>query len=284
MKLQYLGTAAAEGIPALFCNCPVCKKSREAGGRNYRSRAQALVNDDLLLDFGPDTYWHVCRFGLDLTKVRACLITHGHEDHFLPSDIAFREHGYAYLRGDFDDDDAGAPPLEVYLSAETLNHPNYQNYVEKLRTDAAFALHPVRAFEPFSVGGYTVTALTAHHAPGFGALIYIISDGKSTLLYAHDTGLFPEDTMAYLEKNRPRFDFVSFDCTGAIHQCGQRHMNLRDNIEMRRRLEALGCVDEKTVCCCNHFSHNGRATYDEFVPIAEKAGFLVSFDGMQTEF
>ncbi len=28
MKLQYLGTAAAEGIPALFCNCPVCTAAR----------------------------------------------------------------------------------------------------------------------------------------------------------------------------------------------------------------------------------------------------------------
>lgn len=28
MKLQYLGTAAAEGIPALFCSCPVCTAAR----------------------------------------------------------------------------------------------------------------------------------------------------------------------------------------------------------------------------------------------------------------
>ena len=29
MKLTYLGTAAAEGLPALFCNCEFCQKARE---------------------------------------------------------------------------------------------------------------------------------------------------------------------------------------------------------------------------------------------------------------
>ena len=31
MKLTYLGTAAAEGLPALFCNCEFCQKARELG-------------------------------------------------------------------------------------------------------------------------------------------------------------------------------------------------------------------------------------------------------------
>ena len=31
MKIQYLGTAAAEGIPAIFCECETCKKTRELG-------------------------------------------------------------------------------------------------------------------------------------------------------------------------------------------------------------------------------------------------------------
>ena len=33
MKLQYLGTAAAEGWPALFCNCSACIKAKELGGK-----------------------------------------------------------------------------------------------------------------------------------------------------------------------------------------------------------------------------------------------------------
>ena len=55
MKLQYFGTAAAEGWPALFCGCDACRRAREAGGRNIRTRSQALIDDKLLIDFPADT-------------------------------------------------------------------------------------------------------------------------------------------------------------------------------------------------------------------------------------
>ena len=45
MKIKYLGTAAYEGVPALFCRCEVCRGSRAAGGRNVRSRQQAILDD-----------------------------------------------------------------------------------------------------------------------------------------------------------------------------------------------------------------------------------------------
>ena len=38
MKIAYLGTSAAEGIPALFCHCDVCKYARKYKGKNIRTR------------------------------------------------------------------------------------------------------------------------------------------------------------------------------------------------------------------------------------------------------
>ena len=49
MKIKYLGTAAAEAFPAIFCNCKYCEEARELGGKNIRTRSQSLVNDDLLI-------------------------------------------------------------------------------------------------------------------------------------------------------------------------------------------------------------------------------------------
>ena len=66
MNLQYFGTAAAEAVPAPFCECPVCQAARQKGGRNVRTRSQALVEGRLLLDFPPDTYLHVLNYGLRL--------------------------------------------------------------------------------------------------------------------------------------------------------------------------------------------------------------------------
>ena len=56
MKLTFLGTAAAEGFPAIFCNCEYCKEARKLGGKNIRSRSQTLINDDLLIDLPADSY------------------------------------------------------------------------------------------------------------------------------------------------------------------------------------------------------------------------------------
>jgi phosphoribosyl 1,2-cyclic phosphate phosphodiesterase len=50
MKLLFLGTAAAEGFPGLFCNCASCREARALGGKNLRMRSSLLINEDLLID------------------------------------------------------------------------------------------------------------------------------------------------------------------------------------------------------------------------------------------
>ena len=54
MILTFLGTAAAEGYPNPFCRCKNCERSRVLGGPSLRKRSSALINDDLLIDLGPD--------------------------------------------------------------------------------------------------------------------------------------------------------------------------------------------------------------------------------------
>ena len=68
MKLTYLGTAAAEGFPALFCHCPHCNEARNLGGKSIRTRSQALINDDLLIDLPADTYHHMLKNGIEGDK------------------------------------------------------------------------------------------------------------------------------------------------------------------------------------------------------------------------
>ena len=86
MKIQYLGTAAAEGYPALFCQCDSCERARELGGKDIRTRCQALVDDKILIDFPADTYMHALLHGFCLDKIETCLITHNHSDHLYPAD------------------------------------------------------------------------------------------------------------------------------------------------------------------------------------------------------
>ncbi len=279
MKIKYLGTSAAEGVPALFCFCDVCKKSAEAGGRNIRTRSQAVIDDKLLIDFPADTYLHILNYGLDLKEVQHCLITHAHPDHLYPLDIDMRRGCFAYPKTP-----NGHIPLTFYASKKSGE--GIVRIIEDNRLDekANVRFQRVKPFEPFEAGGYIATALKADHARELEPVFYAVSDGKKTLLYAHDTGYFPEDTWEYLERTKPYFDFVSLDCTGCVFNYRQGHMGIDTCTEVKNRLLEIGVADDKTVWCLHHFSHNGLVTYDEFVPEAEKKGFLVSYDSMEYEF
>lgn len=95
MRIQYLGTAAAEGFPGVFCNCEYCRIARSDLNKELRTRSQALIDNDLLIDFGPDTYWHSLRFGLDLSAVKYVLVTHSHTDHFYAQELVNRGGNFA---------------------------------------------------------------------------------------------------------------------------------------------------------------------------------------------
>ena len=96
MKIKFLGTAAAEGCPAVFCNCENCKKAARLGGKDLRTRSQILVNNDLLVDLPPDTYYHKMAYSLDLSAVKTLLVTHSHMDHFYPMELSMRGACYAH--------------------------------------------------------------------------------------------------------------------------------------------------------------------------------------------
>ena len=275
MKIKYMGTAAAEGIPALFCSCETCRKARALGGRNIRMRSQALVDDTLLLDLGPDLLAHSIRFGIDLTSLQHCLVTHDHEDHFYECSLHY------IRRGCF-----STPPenwmFRVYANAEIIQK------VDAISISSGGQLKGicVEPFQPFAVGKYTVAALKALHGCK-DPYVYVISDGSKTLLYAHDSDIFPQETWEYLERTGVRFDLVSMDCTeGAMENIPyQGHMCLGYNRIFRPKLMEIGAADEKTVFISNHFSHNGKdACYDDYAPQAEKEGILTSYDGLEIEF
>ena len=75
MEVVYLGTGAAEGIPALFCECEFCRRAR-TGKEKIRSRAQILIDGELSIDFPPDAFYHNAAFGAELSKIRYLLVTH----------------------------------------------------------------------------------------------------------------------------------------------------------------------------------------------------------------
>ena len=275
MRIKYLGTAAAEGIPALFCDCDVCKKSMKLGGRNIRTRSQAIIDNTLLIDFPPDTYWHFIQHKLPMDEITNCLVTHSHQDHLYELDIFMRKKGFANFK-------EPRPALNFYTGKDGVKRIN--EVINSNNMSEAKA-HLVKSGDVFNVQGYTVTAIEASHAKESTPLVYIIEkDGKS-VFYSNDTSEYFESSWEILKKFGKPISLISLDCTeGDKHIEYIGHMNLKRCIALREKLKTVGVADENTIFVLNHFSHNGgNATYDDFVKKAAEHNFLVSYDGMEIE-
>lgn len=273
MKLQYLGTAAAEGVPAMFCECAVCKASFE--GRNIRTRSQALIDGRLLIDFPPDTYMHMLNYGIPLYSISSCLITHSHSDHLYAADLEMRCTGMAH---------ADCAPLTLYGTAPAGQ--KIKEIIDRYGLDKQNRVffEEITPFTTYHIEGYAVTPLKAYHDPATHPVIYHISDGEKSMLYCNDTGWLPDETFDWLEKHALALDFISLDCTCALLKgCRNGHMSFDVNVKLTDKLKESGALRPDALMCSHHFSHNGLATYDQMVKEAEKYGFLVSYDGMNIE-
>lgn len=271
MNLKYYGTAAAEAIPALYCSCPLCEQARRAGGKEVRARHLSTVDGDIEFDIGPDLFYQIRVLGLELRKVRHLVITHSHEDHFDLNSLNLRAAPFSL---------ALDAPLEIIGSLETIKLARC--FMEGGIHLRGLIPRIAAPYEPLMLDGGTVlTALPANHAPGLGAMIYLLERRGKKLLYAHDTGpLFPE-VIRFLAGRG--LDGVSLDCTGVYHGAGAHHMQLSTCEDTARELSSNGGLKKGAVLVISHFSHGGGALHAQLEGEAAKRGWVAAFDGMEIE-
>ncbi len=284
MKLQFLGTGAAEGAPAMFCNCETCKELRRRGEEEFHTRAQFLIDGALGIDFPPDAYYHALRFGVDLSAIRHLLVTHSHMDHFYAHDFILR--GYKYA-------DNPDQPMTIYGNAEVVRVFNECTRRELKPTVAKnFRVVEAFPFTSFACGeenAYTVTPLLAQHSKEESAFVYLIEKGEKTYLHLTDTGRLPQRTLefleSYLKKKDKQVDFVTFDCTFLTGTGGEtsRHMGLEDNLVMQRAFLEKSIANEYTRYAITHYSHNSEPLSEKIKRACEPYGYIPTFDGTTVE-
>ena len=276
MKIKFLGTAAAEGVPGMFCHCKTCEYVRQHRGKDIRTRSQSLINDDLLIDFPADTYMHVLHGELNLHNIHHLIITHHHSDHFYPEDFTMRANGMATLCDD--------NPFCIYAVDTIINSLEKDEIMRMMIKQGRFKLFKIIPFIPFEANGYKITPLEADHPNATNPLIYLIQKEGKTLLYGHDTGMLPPKTREFLVKTKPTIDLVTLDCCYGLSKCEKNHMGIEACIKEFNWLKENDLINDKTIKVINHFSHNINPLQHILEEHASPLGIKVSYDGLAIEF
>lgn len=284
MKLTFLGTSSAEGHPNPFCICRHCEEARAYGGRAIRYRASALIDDQLLIDFGPDLNAASNTLGIPLAGIRYAAQTHPHDDHFYTGNF-FNRSVHCMVEG--------AHHIQYTVSATTaaifrdisqqwrreaddVDNDHYPT----LRTD--LVIH--RDWDTVTLGPYSLLAIPASHAPGLEAHIFgIRRESGPALLYATDTGPMPDGVWERVRGEGWTFGTVVMDHNHGYRANSGVHHSSDSFVAEVDRMRSSGIIDGGTRVIATHFAHHSHPTPDELEHFARERGYEPAWDGMVVE-
>lgn len=219
MKIMFIGTGAADYDWSRY------------GEDGVLGSTATLIDDKLLIDCGPTVPAALERFGQDRAKIADIVITHNHDDHFLPEVLAKVVAGREGKVNLF-----GSP--QVCAQAEGLCR-----------------VHPVDFGSRFTAGGYDFLALPANHTVedlSEHTFLYLISGRDATLLYALDTAWMP--ALAWRLLGKTHLDGVIWDATMSAPGDWRifEHSDPAMFAMMRKTLTDRGNIDGKTRVWFDH--------------------------------
>ena len=276
MRIKVLGSAAAECCPALWCECEFCEKARKEGGKNLRRRTSYLIDDDTLVDLGPDFFWQIHEFGINETKLKRLIVTHPHEDHLNPVEFLWRYKGFSQVSKDLHV--LGAKSIMTRIMFVTAFF-NTAYRMEDIHLKPVQLEHGKYAED----GDIGILPLHANHAPGMSPFVYFISRGGRKIFICNDTGFLPEESLQAAAGQQA--DLVFIDSTmGLKHPDHQiNHLGVNAVVKLRDRLLEIGALKKDAVVIANHFSHNGKPLQSDLEAFFNPKGIQVAYDGMTLE-
>jgi phosphoribosyl 1,2-cyclic phosphate phosphodiesterase len=269
MILRILGTAAAEGWPALFCGCDACVRARRLGGRQIRRRASYQLGDTVHVDWGPDSYHSMVAFGPDYSTLRHLLITHSHWDHWVPQELSWRAPGFSQIPPD--------SHLTVYGNERVGRR--LERELQRPMQDCRLSFRQIAPFDQLDLGTAIAVPLPATHAPGEQALMYLLQVGQAEVLIGHDSGWFADEVWDYLASRQLTAALV--DCTYGTRDDRQGHMGGAAVVEAMQRLEKMGALAPGCRRIGTHISHNCGSSHEELVEFFAPYGIEVAYDGLE---
>lgn len=205
MRLTFLGTGAAGGVPLWGCRCTVCSRARIDVNVVRRPNCAVIEAGEvrLLLDAGVMNVAEQFPLG----ALSAILVTHFHVDHV---------QGLFHLRW-------GEGELDVYAPHDAEGCADLYKYPGPLK------FKHLSKFDAFRVGDVRITPVPlVHSKPTLG---YCIEHDGARLAYLSDCRELPSATATFLQEWKPHT--ICLDCTYPPGTEGNRnHFDLPEAIAL----------------------------------------------------
>ena len=279
MKVTVLGTGAI-GYPLTFCNCENCQQARIRKGKSIRKCTSILINDDLLIDLGPDVQTSMTMYGKDMGNLKYLLQTHIHADHFVPALLCTRLphqiekklqkfHIYAH------------PWCLKYMNAQIQELEQVDLMSQEGANQLNVAIHDIKAGDVVTFANYKVKAIETDHDLEHGSLLYVIHQQDKNLFYATDTPELSKNALKQLENIK--MNVIIMDHTFGDVDYSYSHLNEKLFLEQIDKLKKIHCIDENTKIFATHISHEGMKYHEAIEQRAILHGYHIAFDGMELE-
>lgn len=279
MKITVLGTGGF-GYPLVFCDCEYCSQARMLKGKNVRKRASLLINDEMIVDLTPDCQTAMNMYDKDMGKAKYLLQTHTHLDHFDINQFTTLDFKYETKRNcdlNLICSDLCLNDIQAKVSKFDRMNLFDQKYLDKIN----LKIQTINHGETLVIDNYTIKAIHCGHDEKLGAQLYLIKQGKKTLLYATDTPQISD--IAVKELSGEKIDCIFLDESFGVRDYMFSHLNIEEFDLYVKTLKNNNLLSENCVIYATHLTHDGNPPHDELEKILNKYGYQVAYDGMELQ-
>ena len=273
MIIKVLGTAAAEAVPAIWCECETCGKALKNGGKDIRRRTSYCIDDDTIIDFGPDAFYQMMTFNISMPSIKRLIFTHSHTDHLNPVELEWRRKGFS----------------KVSSTIKIFGNDDVMRKIEKLTAQSFETLmmepHTIRAGNKIvddDIEIYPLKALHCLERKNEEALNYVIGRNSKYILIANDTGWWDDSSWEKISKFK--LNAAIIECTMGINpqyiDCRNGHLGANAAVDFRNKLRESGAITDDTQVFVNHFSHNGNSLHKDLCEFFDPHEIDVAYDGL----
>lgn len=279
MKITFLGTAAATSFPLTFCMCKNCVLARQFKGKSIRKRSSLLIDDQILIDLGPDCVTSLNMYDKDISKIKYLLQTHPHSDHFDAGHFVTRWSEYATVN---------APHLDIFAHSKCFKkmdemikqNEDIDIFNPDWQKDLNISLNSIKHSECVNLNEYNVTAVESLHDTNQGSLLYLIEKDNKKILYATDTTPFSEKALSLLSNQQ--INCLILDHTyGNVENCGG-HLNEKQFRDEISKLKNVKAISNSTRIFATHISHEGCSYHEEMATLTHGL-YEIAYDGLEFE-